>query len=35
MHTLLVIDFFGLLAALGVAFAISLLTGGWRRFSRP
>jgi len=31
MHTLLVIDFWVLLAALAVAFAGSLLTGAWRR----
>jgi len=31
MHTLLVIDFFGLLAALVVAFLISRRIGVWRR----
>jgi hypothetical protein len=31
MHTLLVIDFWLLIAALGVAFGGSLLTGAWRR----
>ena len=31
MHTLLVIDFFVLLAALAVAVGGSLLTGAWRR----
>jgi hypothetical protein len=31
MHTLLVIDFWVLLAALAVAFAVSLRTGAWRR----
>jgi hypothetical protein len=30
-HTLLVTDFWLLLAALAVAFAGSLLTGAWRR----
>jgi hypothetical protein len=31
MHTLLVVDFWLLLAALAVASAVSLLTGAWRR----
>jgi hypothetical protein len=31
MHTLLVIDFFGLLIALVVAFLVSRRTGAWRR----
>jgi hypothetical protein len=31
MHTLLVIDFWVLMAALVVAFVGSLLTGAWRR----
>jgi hypothetical protein len=31
MHTLLVIDFWVLMAALVVAFGVSLLTGAWRR----
>jgi hypothetical protein len=37
MHTLLVIDFWVLLAALAVAFGVSLLTGAWRRrtLTRP
>jgi hypothetical protein len=34
MHTLLVIDFWVLLAALAAAFGVSLLTGGWRRRTR-
>jgi len=31
LHTLLVIDFWVLLAALAVAAGVSLLTGAWRR----
>ena len=31
MHALLVIDFFGLLAALAVAFAVSRRIGAWRK----
>jgi hypothetical protein len=31
MHTLLVIDFWVLLAALAVAFGVSRRTGAWRR----
>jgi hypothetical protein len=31
MYTLLVIDFWVLMAALAVAFGVSLLTGAWRR----
>jgi hypothetical protein len=31
MHTLLVIDFWLLMAALVVAFGVSLLIGAWRR----
>jgi len=31
MHALLVIDFAGLLAALAIAFVISLLFGAWQR----
>jgi hypothetical protein len=35
MHTLLVIDFWVLLAALAVASAVSLRIGAWRRSRRP
>jgi hypothetical protein len=35
MHTLLVADFWILLAALVIAFLGSLLTGAWRRSRRP
>ncbi len=34
-HTLLVIDFYVLIAALIVAFAISLRMGAWRKAMRP